>query len=182
MGLSSSIGLAMATGGLDIILCVLPQDKVVTYGIPFLRWTIETGIPTWEKKKWDIFWESYFMKQWIPILPSWNVRQDNGSILPMVNRTNNALECYNKRFNCLFDKQPTLIKFVQTVKKETQFQAEKLQDIWAGKRVEVHRESAWVPEISLTYYNFKESLVTPAKTIKALLTKPAEKRGKKNKK
>ena len=35
MGLSSSIGLAMATGGLDI-LCVLPQDEVVTYGIPFL--------------------------------------------------------------------------------------------------------------------------------------------------
>ena len=100
----------------------------------------------------------------------------------MVNRTNNALECYNKRFNCLFDKQPTLIEFVQIVEKETRFQAEKLQDIWAGKRVEVHRESVWVPEISLTYYSFKESLVTPAKTIKALSTKPAEKHGKKNKK
>jgi hypothetical protein len=121
------------------------------------------------------------MKQWIPILPSWNVRQDDGSILPMVNRTNNALECYNKTFNCLFDKQPTLIQFVQIVEKETRFQAEKLQDIWAGKHLEVHRESVWVPEISLAYYNFKESLVTLAKTIKALSTKAAEVCGKKNK-
>ena len=45
MDLSSSIGLAMATGALDL-LCVLPQDKVVTSGIPFLWWTIEIGIPT----------------------------------------------------------------------------------------------------------------------------------------
>jgi hypothetical protein len=109
------------------------------------------------------------------------VRQDDGSILPMVNRTNNALECYNKTFNCLFDKQPTLIQFVQIVEKETRFQAEKLQDIWAGKHLEVHRESVWVPEISLAYYNFKESLVTLAKTIKALSTKAAEVCGKKNK-
>jgi hypothetical protein len=72
------------------------------------------------------------MKQWIPILPSWNVRQDDGSILSMVNRINNVLECYNKGFNCLFDKQLTLIEFVQIVEKETQFQAEKLQDIWVG--------------------------------------------------
>ena len=40
MGLSSSIGLAMATGGLDL-LCVIPKKKVVTYGIPFLWWMLE---------------------------------------------------------------------------------------------------------------------------------------------
>ena len=42
----------------------------------------------------------------------------------MVNRTNNTLDFYNKRFNGLLDKQPTLLEFVQIIEKETQFQAE----------------------------------------------------------
>ena len=70
-----------------------------------------------------------------------------------------------------FDKQPTLIEFVQLVEKETQFQAEKLQDVWVGKCLEVHRENVWIPEISLACYTFKESMDTPAKTIKASLMK-----------
>ena len=45
----------------------------------------------------------------------------------MVSRTNNTLDCYNKRFNGLLDKQPTLLEFVQIIEKETQFQAEKFK-------------------------------------------------------
>jgi hypothetical protein len=74
-----------------------------------VRDRIETSL--WEKAKWDIFGRAYFMKQWIPILSSWNVRQDDGSILQIVNRTNNTLECYNKRCKGLFKKQPTQIEF-----------------------------------------------------------------------
>jgi len=35
----------------------------------------------------------------------------------MVNRTNNALERYNRWFNGMFLKQPTVIEFVQIVEK-----------------------------------------------------------------
>ena len=69
---SSSVGAAMATGGLDL-LCVLPQEEVVPCGIPFLRWTLEVGIPASDKLIWTEFWEKYFPRQWIPIIPSWNV-------------------------------------------------------------------------------------------------------------
>jgi hypothetical protein len=41
---SSSIAPAVATGGLDL-LCVLPREEIVLYGIPFLRWSLEVGIP-----------------------------------------------------------------------------------------------------------------------------------------
>jgi hypothetical protein len=49
------------------------------------------------------------MRQWIPIIMSWNLMSDEGSPVEIVNRTNNALESYNPRFNALFLKQPTLI-------------------------------------------------------------------------
>jgi hypothetical protein len=52
-------------------LC-LTQDKVGTYGIP----NSYMG-----KGKLGHIWGSYFTKQWIPILSSWNVRQCDRSIL-----------------------------------------------------------------------------------------------------
>ncbi len=82
----------------------------------------------------------------------------------MVNRTNNTLDCYNKRFNGLLDKQPTLLEFVQIIEKETQFQAEKFKIFGQESK----RRASWEcvgPEISLAYYTFKESMDTPVKTI-----------------
>jgi hypothetical protein len=66
------------------------------------------------------------MKQWVPIIPNWNVRQDIGTILPTVNRINNALESCNRRFNSLFKEQPMLLEFVHVVEHESCHQAEKL--------------------------------------------------------
>ncbi len=83
----------MKVGCLDI-LCVLPKCEVLKYGIPFIHSIIEYDIPTWELEKWTVFWK-YFQRQWMPILASWNIREDNGEIIQMVNRTNNALERYN---------------------------------------------------------------------------------------
>jgi hypothetical protein len=63
----------------------------------------------------EVFW-NYFIKQWIPILPRWNIRNDKTrETIEMINRTNNALECYNCHFNGLLQNVPTLIKFVQLV-------------------------------------------------------------------
>ncbi len=50
----------------------------------------------------------YFMRQWIPILTSWNLEVE-GETTDIVNHTNNALESYNRRFNALFPKTPSLI-------------------------------------------------------------------------
>jgi hypothetical protein len=107
LGISKFIGPAMAVGGLDI-LCVLPRDEVENIGIPWLRNVLEFDIPEWEKKKLDKIFYPYFMRQWIPILTSWNLEVE-GETTDIVNRTNNALESYNRRFNALFPKTPSLI-------------------------------------------------------------------------
>jgi hypothetical protein len=52
----------------------------------------------------------------------------------VVNRTNNGLEQYNRYFNGLFHKRPSLLEFIQIVEKESCFLDEKLNDIRYGRR------------------------------------------------
>ena len=73
----------------------------------------------------------------------------------MVNRTNNALESYNRRFNSIFRKTPLLIEFNELVKNESIHQEAILNDIRDGKRREKVRPAVWIPEIPLSYYKFK---------------------------
>ena len=162
MALASSLEGAMAVQGLDL-LCVLPREEVLEYGIPFVRYSIEIDLPEWELSGWEKFWK-YFVRQWMPILSSWNIKQDDGTIIPMVNRTNNSLECYNRRFNSLFPKTPSIIEFVQVIEKESRYQAEKLDNIRSGKRAEVERGQLWIPEIPKAYYNLQGTLEPSGQT------------------
>ena len=73
----------------------------------------------------------------------------------MVNRTNNALERYNRRFNSIFLKTPLLIEFNELVKNETLCQEDILNYIRAGRHCEKDRPEVWMPEIPLSYYEFK---------------------------
>jgi hypothetical protein len=81
----------------------------------------------------------------------------------MVNRTNNALERYNKRFNSLFPKKPTLIDFVQTVEAESRAQAEELRQVHTNKRREVERDEPTIPKIDCEYYIFKGKKIVAKK-------------------
>ncbi len=153
LGLSSIIGALMAVGGLDL-LCVLPRHEIEKYGIPYLRLTLEVGASASEKLSMDKFW-TYFWKQWLQITNNWNIREDDGHFLQMVNRTNNALECYNRRFNSIFLKTPSLIEFNELVKNESLQQEEILNDIRSGRRRDKDHQEMWIPDIPLSYYNFK---------------------------
>jgi hypothetical protein len=106
-GKSSTIGALMAVGGLDL-LCILPCHKINIYGIPYLCLTLEVHATTSEKLSMEKFW-TYFRKQWLQITNNWNIREEDGHFLQMLNRTNNALESYNRRFNSIFLKTPSLI-------------------------------------------------------------------------
>jgi hypothetical protein len=90
MSFAKSLGPAMERGGLDI-LCIFSRDEIDPIGIPYLCWTLEVGIDEWEITGRDKFWK-YFQRQWIPLIPNWIVRMDDGTILPTVNHTNHALE------------------------------------------------------------------------------------------
>lgn len=98
---------AMKIGLLDL-LSVIPQEEVIEYGIPFLHSLLEAGKEQKTVALWDKFW-AYFHKTWIPILKSWNICI-GGEYIKLVNCTNNGLEQYNRKFNGLFRKKPSLIE------------------------------------------------------------------------
>ena len=85
---------ALSLGVLDL-LTVIPQDEVVIKGIPFVRSLIEDGVSDVELSKWEKFWK-YFDKQWIPLLDKWNICDEDGDIINVINRTNNGVESYNR--------------------------------------------------------------------------------------
>jgi hypothetical protein len=49
----------------------------------------------------------------------------DGTSYDLVNRTNNGLERYNRHFNGLFNKKPSLLEFFQIVEDESRFQDQK---------------------------------------------------------
>ena len=75
--------------------------------------------------------------------------------MEMVNCTINALERYNKRFNGLFPKKPSLVEFVQIVEAESRWQAERLNDLRSGKAQQKDHAAATILEISEEYKQWK---------------------------
>ncbi len=154
LGLSKVLKEAMALGGLDI-LCILPRNEVEKFGIPYLHYILELGLQPWEIEKLDIIFWPYFKRHWIPIMQSWNLIGKDGAPLQIVNRTNNALESYNRRFNEIFSKQPTLIEFAMLIEEESRHQAQFRQDIITGRKRETERMKIWIPDVPESYLQLK---------------------------
>ena len=93
------------------------MDEISEVGIPFVRLLIEEDLSAAAIAKWDSFW-TYFEKQWMSKVDSWNICNEDGSYKIFMNRTNNGLERYNRRFNGLFNKHhPSLIEFAEIVER-----------------------------------------------------------------
>ena len=182
---------------LILFLCFITRDEVFKYGIPFVQSFIERIdnelIPEWELDIWGRFWDYFIHKQWMLILNSWNICKEKEVCIQMINRTNNALERYNRRFNSLFSKQPNIIEFNQIVMEESIRQAETLQNIRSGKKLETVRQEVYVPDIPEEYQSFKDYVdrddkgtskehkktANPSKTKKRAKTANAAKRDRK---
>ena len=119
---SEEIVFSVCVGVFDM-LCIIPQDEVEEYGIPYVCSIIEEDLDDMEIERWNIFWE-YFNRQWIPILDSWNICDYDGKYKELMNRTNNGLESYNKRFNGFFEKKPSLLECFEVVEAESRYQAQ----------------------------------------------------------
>jgi hypothetical protein len=66
-----AVKVAMEVGALDI-LSIIPRDEIEPYGIPYVRMKVESGQSEETVGKWDDFWV-YFWRQWMNIVPSWNI-------------------------------------------------------------------------------------------------------------
>ena len=109
----------MKPGGLIELLTVIPIEEIERFGIPFIRATFdETGQVT----KFNAFWK-YFCNTWLKKYSphSWNIhaivntdRMDAALIL--INRTNNALERFNRKLGDAFSRaHPNMVQFVQGI-------------------------------------------------------------------
>ena len=65
---AATVAAFMAIGMLDL-LTIFPQEEVEVYGIPYPCQKFEGRD---KDAEWDSFW-TYFKKQWIPLLDSWNI-------------------------------------------------------------------------------------------------------------
>jgi len=134
-----------------------------SYGILYLRSILEKDASKRDLEKWQTFW-TYFLRQWLPILVRWNIshmESMDGTSYDLVNHTNNGLEQYNRHFNGLFNKKPSLLEFVQIVEEESRFQDQKNTDIRCGRRKEVEREERTIPVVPQAYLDFLSLINNP---------------------
>ena len=163
----------MQIGVLDL-LTIIPVDDIIPYRIPYLRDMMESDmtyleeiynadgleyIEDVEKNMWEQFW-AYFDKQWMGKLhDSWNIHDQDDHYKDYVNRTNNALESYNRCYQDLF---PTcghkvrLTEWVEITQQDSRYQAEQLEDIRRGRRKQPTHKGSAIPELPAEYLLFKE--------------------------
>ncbi|KUF91609.1 Hematopoietic prostaglandin D synthase [Phytophthora nicotianae] len=116
----------MASGAIDV-LTVIPIDEIAEKGIPSVRSRVdESG----HRVKWDTFWR-YFKRTWMrtydPAL--WNVNAISET-MDIVNRTNNALERFNRDLNESFSSaHPNLLPFMAVIKQKSKDHVELIEDI-----------------------------------------------------
>ena len=105
----------------------------------------------------------------------WNICGQDGKYKDVMNRTNNGLERYNRRFNGLFDKQPSLMEFVEIVEKESRMMAQRLEDIRKGREGRPSYKGVTIPEIPEGYDTFKKNAIKKAKKAKRVAAAAAKK-------
>ncbi len=89
------------------------------------------------------------------IIPSWNIIRENAELIEMINRTNNALELYNRRINALFLSKPSLLVFVQVLQEGARDQEARLQEIQTWQAHPADHLKVTIPEVDPAYPRFK---------------------------
>ena len=153
------ISMAMTKFVLDV-LTVIPPNEILSKGIPYVKSIIEKElVKQSDKDKWKLFWETYFIKYWMSsesFIKCWNIHSEDDSHLDLQNRTNNALERYNRTLNDKFSSpHPSLLQFVTTMEEEGRLQVRRLDDIRNGKVEPPKNKGSTLFEPPLCYMNFE---------------------------
>jgi len=104
--------LAMQPGCLDV-LSIIPHEEVKSIGITYVKSLLPSN------EKWNKFWV-YFEKTWLGRyeIEDWNVSGSKPEDIR--NRTNNALERFNRTLNTDFpNAHPNLLNFAETIRKRS---------------------------------------------------------------
>jgi len=138
--------IAMNKGAMDI-LTIIPHEEIEKKGIAFVQ-SHFTNSPLWDK-----FWK-YFRNTWLKRYKyeDWNIY----GLEDVQNRTNNALERFNRTLNDQFpNAHPNLLNFSETVKKQSQEHFKTINLIRLGKEKTPKHDIGVVREIPVEYINFQ---------------------------
>ena len=113
--------------------------------------TLLTSLDDTQIEQWNIFCE-YLYRQWVPILDSWNICDEDGKYKEAMKLTNNGLGSYNKQFKGLFDKNPSLLEFCEVVEAERRYQAQVLEDISMGRMDRPTYQGVSIPAVPRAYH------------------------------
>lgn len=113
----ATVNKIMEVNNLDI-LTIIPMGEIESKGIPF----VQNKMADYEDdKKWDSFW-AYFKRVWMKIDEIWNINdyisKGNVDVYELLNRTNNALERYNKKLKNEIGTSPSLSHFFEGLKQQ----------------------------------------------------------------
>ena len=155
----------MAPGNLDA-LTVIPHDEIPTLGFQYLKEQALLGDE--DILKFDMFLD-YFRSTWMTLFSpnDWNISaQINHHML--ANRTNNALESYNRHLNNLFTHpHPNIVDFVERLRGDTEHFFENYQDCQRGLSLPSRHRSTFVPDSTVVPNDYREfrlrnvSIATP---------------------
>ena len=93
------------------------------------------------------------------VVDVWNVSDLRDDGIDLANRTNNALERYNRHFNGIFpSKHPSLLCFVQCLREEMDRQIRRIENVRKGREDPPVYEETTYPSIPEEYKSFWEHL------------------------
>jgi hypothetical protein len=141
----------IALSAIDV-LTLCPHDEIEIIGISYVKFKVNS-----ESEKWSSFW-SYFNRTWLLNFSpaTWNIHGLSG----VQNRTNNALERFNRTFNSHFTTaHPSLIHFLEIVKKQSQETLQTIELVKKGKEKAPNHQVGINYEIPADYSAFKENFL-----------------------
>lgn len=160
------ISYAMKPGVLDI-LTIIPKNEIPKKGIAYVKFLIDSQFPDMtvsDREKWAEYWK-YFENFWCHsrFINMYNINSETRDKRDLRNRTNNALERYNRHLNYIFPTpHPNLPAFVTTLKAESTRIVTKLENIRHGRVPWPTYEPLNLPEVPTDYYEYNENAHTTA--------------------
>jgi hypothetical protein len=146
--------------GLLNLLTQISISEIVSKGIPYIRSHFEEH-PF--EESFDKFWK-YFTKTWITFFRPelWNVNAHiNNDMKTMNNRTNNALERFNRKLNEQFScAHPCLANYIEVIREVSQEYVDIVKSTQARTTRLIERDEPHIYEIPDDYYTY-----TPTVTI-----------------
>ena len=137
------------------MLCIIPIDEILTKVIHFVQSNLDEFVLKEDGNKWVELWK-YFISYLCSdkqFMHTWNIHMKEAEYFYVLrNRTNNALERYNKKMNKAFlGMKPSFFLFVDVCEDKSRDQYRVQGLLCEGKMVIVHHKSAQINSVPAIY-------------------------------